>query len=60
MTSPQPNPPEAPQDKQRAPAASDEERGTNEVEHEPDPDAQPLPDGQHKHIPRSPYTTGNY
>ncbi len=37
----------------------DEHPGTNDVEHEPDPSAEPLPDGQHKYVPRSPYTTGN-
>lgn len=37
-----------------------EEPGSNAVEHEPDPDAQPIPDGEHRYVPRSPYTTGNY
>jgi len=37
-----------------------QEPGSNSVEHEPDPDAQPIPDGEHRYIPRSPYTTGNY
>jgi hypothetical protein len=41
----------------RAPA--DDEPGTNAVEHEPDPKAQPIPDGEHKYIRRSPYTAGN-
>ena len=47
-------------EQQDAPAGADHKPGTNEVEHEPDPKAEPLPDGQHKHVPRSPYTTGNY
>lgn len=33
--------------------------GSNAVEHRPDPKAEPLPDGEHKYVPRSPYTTGN-
>ncbi|MGZ5195858.1 MAG: hypothetical protein ACXWJM_14475 [Ramlibacter sp.] len=37
----------------------DEEPGSNAVEHEPDPNAQPIPDGEHKYIRRSPYTSGN-
>ena len=37
-----------------------EQPGSNAVEHEPDPDAEPIPDGEHKHIPRSPHTAGNY
>lgn len=57
---PRPSQDRRPDDKQRAPAAAEEERGTNEVEREPDDRAEPLPDPQHKHIPRSPYTTGNY
>jgi hypothetical protein len=46
-----------PQDSPQAPA--DDEPGTNAVEHEPDPKAQPIPDGEHKYIRRSPYTAGN-
>jgi hypothetical protein len=52
-------PPETPDDKQPAAQPGDEERGTNAVEHKPDPKAEPLPDGEHKYVPRSPYTTGN-
>jgi hypothetical protein len=54
-----PAPPEARDEKQPSGPVSGEEPGTNAVEHEPDPKAKPLPDGQHKHVPRSPYTTGN-
>jgi hypothetical protein len=36
-----------------------EDPGTNKVEHQPDPDAKPIPDGDHKYIKRSPYTAGN-
>ncbi|MGV3569789.1 MAG: hypothetical protein ACO1PB_04255 [Ramlibacter sp.] len=34
--------------------------GTNAVQHRPDPKAEPIPDGEHKYVPRSPYRTGNY
>jgi len=43
----------------RPAAPAGEEPGTNAVEHEPDPKAQPIPDGEHKYIRRSPYTAGN-
>ncbi|MCM2252516.1 MAG: hypothetical protein NDJ19_09185 [Ramlibacter sp.] len=33
--------------------------GSNAVEHEPDPKARPVPDGEPRYVPRSPYTTGN-
>jgi hypothetical protein len=36
-----------------------EEPGSNAVEHEPDPNADPIADGEHKFVPRSPYTAGN-
>lgn len=52
--------PKAPDDAQPAPPPAQEERGTNAVEHQPDPDAQPLPEGERKYIPGSPYRTGNY
>jgi hypothetical protein len=55
----QPESPQAGDD--RAPKApAQEEPGTNAVEHEPDPKAKPIPDGEHKYVPRSPYRTGNY
>jgi hypothetical protein len=54
-----PAPPEAAQDKQRPQVPEHEEPGTNAVEHEPDPSAEPLPEGERKYVPRSPYTTGN-
>lgn len=41
------------------PRAADEEPGSNAVEPEPDPKARPIPDGEHKYVRRSPYTTGN-
>lgn len=42
----------------RRPPQGDE--GTNAVQHRPDPKAEPIPDGEHKYVPRSPYRTGNY
>lgn len=59
MTSPRPQPPEAAPDQQQAPPAA-EERGTNEVEHEPDPSADHQPEGERRYVKRRPYTTGNY
>ncbi|HSV82301.1 MAG TPA: hypothetical protein VLK85_24170 [Ramlibacter sp.] len=35
------------------------EEGSNAVQHRPDPKAEPIPDGEHKYVPRSPYRTGN-
>jgi hypothetical protein len=37
-----------------------DQEGTNAVQHRPDPKAEPIPDGEHKYVPRSPYRTGNY
>jgi hypothetical protein len=54
-----PSPPEAADDARREPDTAGEEPGTNAVEHEPDPHAKPIPDGEHKYIRRSPYTSGN-
>ena len=34
--------------------------GTNATRRRPDPTAEPIPDGEHKYVPRSPYRTGNY
>ena len=48
-----------PSDEQPARAQPHDEPGSNAVEHEPDPQAQPLPDGEHKFVRRSPYTAGN-
>ena len=47
-------------DEKKRERTADEQPGSNEVEHEPDPDAEPIPDGEHKYMPRSPYTAGNY
>ncbi len=49
-------PPQADARSRRPPAGE----GTNAVRHRPDPKAEPIPDGEHKYVPRSPYRTGNY
>ncbi|RYZ01202.1 MAG: hypothetical protein EOO24_15380 [Comamonadaceae bacterium] len=54
-----PEPPKAGDDKSRPEPQPAQEPGTNAVEHEPDPHAKPVPDGEHKYIRRSPYTSGN-
>jgi hypothetical protein len=53
--------PTAPNPNEGKPQAPDpdEEAGSNAVEHEPDPNAKPIPDGEHKYVRRSPFTTGN-
>jgi hypothetical protein len=48
---------EAPRGRRRQPP---EGEGTNAVQQKPDPKAEPIPDGEHKYVPRSPYRTGNY
>lgn len=51
--------PQAPSSRsRRAPQAGEE--GTNKTQPRPDPQAEPIPDGEHKYVPRSPYRTGNY
>jgi hypothetical protein len=59
MTIPKSPAPRASDDDQPAQRPDDEEPGTNAVEHEPDPHARPIPDGEHKYVRRSPYTAGN-
>ena len=44
----------------RQPPEADPGEGTNSVQHRPDPRAEPIPDGEHKYVPRSPYRTGNH
>lgn len=60
MTIPRPPAPAASDEARNPEPPEHEEPGTNAVEHEPDPDAKPIPDGDHKYVRRSPYTTGNY
>jgi hypothetical protein len=50
---------DAPRGRRRQPPA-DEGQGSNAVQNRPDPKAEPIPDGEHKYVPRSPYRTGNY
>ena len=60
MSTPKPQPPEAADEQQQEAPPANQERGTNEVEHEPDPSADHRPDGEQRYIKRSPYTSGNY
>ncbi len=48
---------EAPRARRRQPPGGE---GTNATQQRPDPKAEPIPDGEHKYVPRSPYRTGNY
>ena len=59
-TPPKPPRERPPTDATKATDAELDDVGTNAVEHVPDPNAEPVPDGHHKYIPRSPYNTGNY
>jgi hypothetical protein len=54
----EPKSPKADDDSPRQ-TPGDEEPGSNAVEHEPDPKAKPIPGGEHKYVPRSPFTHGN-
>lgn len=57
-----PKPPQRPEANERKPqdhGPDHQEPGTNAVEHEPDPEAEPIADGEHRYIRRSPYTAGN-
>lgn len=55
------NPTQRPaQDEKKPESAPDQEPGSNAVQHERDPKAEPIPHGEHGYHPRSPYTTGNY
>jgi hypothetical protein len=55
-----PHPPAKPRGEEQAQADDmQQEPGTNAVEHQPNPDARPIPDGEHKYVRRSPYTAGN-
>jgi hypothetical protein len=56
MTSPKEHPPK-PQERRKPDA--EPAPGSNAVQHEPDPGAEATPDGDPKHVPSSPYTTGN-
>ncbi|HVZ43373.1 MAG TPA: hypothetical protein VHA82_06140 [Ramlibacter sp.] len=54
-TTPENRPP-----REGAPGGPPGEEGTNAVRRRPDPGAEPIPDGEHKYVPRSPYRTGNW
>ena len=55
-----PTRPQPPLAQERTPRPQESDEGTNAVQHRPDPKAEPIPDGEHKYVPRSPYRTGNY
>jgi hypothetical protein len=59
MTKPKPTAPDSSEEKHGEEAPPRQEPGTNALEHEPDPSAEPTPDGDPRYIKRSPYTTGN-
>lgn len=54
-----PQPPEA-QGRIPRSRAPGQDEGTNATRPRPDPKAEPIPDGEHKYVPRSPYRTGNW
>lgn len=41
------------------PVSAGDGEGTNAVQHKPDPRADPVPDGEHKYVPRTGYIRGN-
>jgi hypothetical protein len=55
-----PSRPKSPPDPRPPRDAKGGEEGTNAVRRRPDPQAEPIPDGEHKYVPRSPYRTGNW
>ncbi|MDB5753059.1 MAG: hypothetical protein JWP65_3480 [Ramlibacter sp.] len=48
----------APGGARRRPAPGDE--ANSAVPQRPEPKLEPIPDGEHKYVPRSPYRTGNH
>lgn len=60
MTSPKSKSPESRDDQGKPLPSEDDKPDTNEVQHHPDPTAEPIPGAEHKWHPKSPYTTGNY
>ena len=59
MTSPKT--PEAARELDKPLPPEEDKPDTNEVQHHPDPKAEPIPGtGEQKWHPKSPYTTGNY
>ena len=41
------------------PIGQHEGEGSNEIQHQPDPTADPVPDGEHRYLPRTGYSHGN-
>ena len=52
-------PDSSPQKDPALPIGQHEGEGTNAVQHKPDPDAVPIPDGKHRYEPRTGYSHGN-
>jgi len=57
MTSPKS--PEAAKEPGKPLPPEEDKPDTNEVQHHPDPKAEPIPGVDRKYRPKSPYTTGN-
>jgi hypothetical protein len=55
-----PKTPDPPEELNEPLPPEEQKEGTNEVQHHPDPKAEPIPGGEHKYHPPGPYTTGNY
>ena len=52
--------PEAADDSGKTLPPEEDKPDTNEVQHHPDPKAEPIPGVDHKYHPKSPYTGGSY
>lgn len=59
MNKPASAPDVIPEPPRRKPDPLSESEGNNETQHEPNPQADPMPSGEHKHVPRSPFHSGN-
>ena len=51
--------PERPKELDKPLPPEEDKPGTNETQHQPNPRAEPIPNGDRPFHPRSPYTTGN-
>ena len=60
MSKPEPQPDREEQKQAPLPIGQHEGEGTNAVTtHKPDPSADPVPDGEHRYMPRTGYNHGN-
>ncbi|HTH80596.1 MAG TPA: hypothetical protein VL593_16610 [Ramlibacter sp.] len=53
-------PPDAAKEADKPLPPDEDKPDTNEVQHHPDPKAEPIPNVDHKWHPKSPYTGGSY